>query len=53
MKRRSKQLKEVNNDRKVNLEKLKYDLNDLFEDTPIFEEPLPQYSDKKLENSWR
>jgi hypothetical protein len=25
----------------------------LFEDTPIFEEPLPQYSDKKSQNSWR
>lgn len=37
--------------RKVQFERLRYNLDDLFNHTPIFDTPLPDYSEKR-DQSW-
>ncbi|CAI2385322.1 unnamed protein product [Moneuplotes crassus] len=46
-------IKFMNDKGKVELSRLKYDLNELFDDTPIFEAPLIEYADMSHQKSWK
>ena len=39
-------------DRKVDFKSLKYDFNELFNNTPIFDQPYMQYNEKPRELTW-